>query len=157
MDFDDRAFSLKLRPNWAYEATSESYDSLLVEVETLLADAPNVVAVYPIFDIPQQATIGFTVKLGDGSYESFFAINGDEIFFSGEGELLTFEQEPEPNEFRVIYRAKLSDDELPYETMATAADAYQIFLEDMKGDGSRYIRTEGRYREITDWSEVRDA
>ncbi len=157
MDFDDADFSLKLHPEWTQEATSENYDTLAIEVESLLADAPNVAVVYPILDSYRRFPIGFTVRFTDGSYGSFLAIDREEIFFSGQGELLTFEEEPEPNEFRVIYRARFSNDELPYETMATAADAYQIFMEDMKGDGSRYIRTEGRYREITEWSEVRDA
>ena len=87
MDYDEGAFELQLRPNWAYEATSESYESLLVEVENLLHDAPNVAEFYSITDAQQDELIGFAVIFGDGTRDFYMASLRDTMHFSGEGEL----------------------------------------------------------------------
>lgn len=85
---DELAFELQLHPNWDCEATSESYETLLVEVENLLHDAPNVDDFYTI-TAPRwgDEVLGFAVILADGTRDFYIASLNDTMSFSGIGEL----------------------------------------------------------------------
>lgn len=84
---DELAFDLQLHSNWAFEATSESYESLLVEVENLFHDAPNVDDFYTVTDSHRDEVIGFAVLLSDGKRDFYIAGLNDTMSFSGTGEL----------------------------------------------------------------------
>lgn len=82
---DELAFDLQLHSNWAFEATSESYESLLVEVENLLHDAPNVDDFYTITDPHRENTLGFAVILTSGERAVYIATLEDTIHLDGAG------------------------------------------------------------------------
>lgn len=84
---DELAFELYLHPNWDCEATSESYETLLVEVENLLHDAPNVDDFYTITDPHRENTLGFAVILTSGERAVYIATLEDTIHFDGAGNL----------------------------------------------------------------------
>lgn len=85
---DELAFELQLHSNWAFEATSESYENLLVEVGNLLRDAPSVDDFYTI-TAPHWGDegLGFAVILTDGTRDFYIASLNDTMSFSGTGEL----------------------------------------------------------------------
>lgn len=84
---DELAFELQLHPNWDCVATSESYETLLVEVENLLHDAPNVDDFYTITDPHRENTLGFAVILTSGERAVYIATLEDTIHFDGAGNL----------------------------------------------------------------------
>lgn len=84
---DELAFELQLHPNWAFEATSEGYESLLVEFENLLHDAPNVDEFYAITDPHRENTLGFAVILTSGERAIYISTLEDTIHFDGAGNL----------------------------------------------------------------------
>lgn len=88
MTTDELAFTLELHENWDAEATSESYVSLLIEVEHLLLEAPNVEDLFQVTDPQRKSPIGFVVVLDSGEVRNYIATNGNTISFSGTGELL---------------------------------------------------------------------
>lgn len=81
--------TIPLTSSWnELERTSSDFESVIVEVEYALHDAPNVKAAHLIFDNFGETPLGYALELEDGTRSFFLAEENPVLSFGEDGSLL---------------------------------------------------------------------
>lgn len=80
--------NLKLTQNWESPGTSDKFESLIVEVEYALLDAPNVEFSYFISGRFVDRAIGVAVELSDGKRTFYTVYDETPMVFEADGSLV---------------------------------------------------------------------
>lgn len=79
---------LKLTQNWNEDGSSDKFETLIVELQYALQDAPNVESFHWIFDDFGEFTMGVAVKLTTGERTFYTIYEEDTVSFATDGSLV---------------------------------------------------------------------